>query len=59
MNAAAGDSHILSELATILALGFRRLQLSRRKGLEPESHSTALCPHMVDANESLTGKERR
>ena len=59
MNAAPGDSHVLSELATILALGFLRLQLSRQKALEPESHLTALSCATVNADESATGKERR
>ena len=53
------ESTMVAELASLFALGYRRLLLTRRKALEQESHPAALCCTTVDANESLTGKERR
>ena len=57
MNAVVADSPALAELASLFALAYRRLLLTRQKGLEEESHHAALCPHTVNARDGVTGKD--
>lgn len=48
---------LVAELASLFALGYRRLVLTRQKGLEAESHSTALCVHTVNARDDGPRKD--
>ena len=57
MNAAA-DSTMVAEIATLFATAFHRLQLSRRKALEPKRSQTALCVHTVNARDGAPGKDQ-
>ena len=53
------ESTMVAELASLFALGFRRLVLTRQKALEAESHSTALCIQAVNARDGVPGKDQR
>jgi hypothetical protein len=51
------ESGRLSEMATIFAMGYLRLLLSRRKALEAGHPHAALCVQTVNGREAVPGKE--